>query len=96
MKKSQESSAKKLTIYELRRLIKEEYGRGIPDFAVSTAATNCVDEMKLHMVRFVQQRNLSAVEQRQLLVKANESLKKMEQDIKKVIEENLLEFLYRV
>lgn len=95
MKKTQQKSEAKLTLYQLRKLIREEYGRGIPDFATTNAASNCSDEMKGHLAKFIQQRTANPVEQRQLYGKANESLKAMEVEIKEVIEKHLLQFLYR-
>ncbi len=95
MKKTQQKQETKLSLHQLRKLIREEYGRGIPDFATTNAASNCSEEMKGHLVRFIQQRTTNPVEQRQLYVKASESLKTMETEIKEVIEKHLLQFLYR-
>lgn len=96
MKKQPVSPAKKITIGELRRLVREEYARGIPDWTTSNAASNCVEEMKRHLVRYVQQKAADPKTQRDLLIRANVSLEEMEKEIKEVIEKHMMTFIYNV
>jgi len=86
----------KLKVSELRRLVREEYARGIPDFVTSNAASNCVEEMKRHLVRYVQQKAADPKTQRELLIRANSSLDEMEKEIKEVIEKHMMSFIYNV
>jgi len=94
MKKFEEKQVKKLTVGQLRRLVREEYARGIPDFVTTNAASNCVEEMKRHLVRYVQQKAADPTSQRDLLARANSSLDEMEKEIKEVIEKHMLAFVY--
>lgn len=94
MKKLEEKQVKKLTVGQLRRLVREEYARGIPDFTTTNAASNCAEEMKRHLVRYVQQRAADPRTQRDLLTRANSSLDEMEKEIKEVIEKHMLAFIY--
>ena len=85
---------KKLTVGQLRKLVREEYARGIPDFVTSNAASNCAEEMKRHLVRYSQQKSADPRAQRELLIKANSALEDMEKEIKEVIEKHMLAFIY--
>ena len=89
-----ESQVQKLTVSQLRKLVREEYARGIPDFVTSSAASNCAEEMKRHLVRYVQQKAADPRAQRELLARANGSLEDMEKEIKEVIEKHMLDFIY--
>ena len=84
----------KISIKDLRRLVREEYARGIPDFVTSNAASNCSEEMKRHLVRYVQQKAADPRTQRDLLGRANSSLDEMEKEIKEVIEKHMMQFIY--
>jgi len=94
IKKNQLQPVTRLTVKELRRLVREEYARGIPDFVTSNAASNCTEEMKRHLVRYVQQKAADPKMQRELLGRANASLDEMEKEIKEVIEKHMLAFVY--
>ena len=84
----------KLTVRQLRLLVREEYARGIPDFVTTTAASNCAEEMKRHLVRYVSQKAADPRTQRELLGRANSSLDEMEKEIKEVIEKYMMQFIY--
>ena len=92
--KLESQTIKKLTVGQLRKLVREEYARGIPDFVTSNAASNCVEEMKRHLVRYVQQKAADPRMQRELLARANSSLDDMEKEIKEVIEKHMMAFIY--
>lgn len=94
--KKEKQSMTKISIKDLRRLVREEYARGIPDFVTSNAASNCVEEMKRHLVRYVQQKAADPRTQRELLGRANSSLDEMEKEIKDVIEKHMMQFIYNV
>jgi len=96
MMKKENQTLSRLSVKDLRRLVREEYARGIPDFVTSNAASNCAEEMKRHLVRYVQQKATDPRTQRELLGRANASLEEMEKDIKEVIEKHMLAFIYNV
>lgn len=96
MKKEELPPLKRLTVKDLRRLVREEYARGIPDFVTTNAASNCSEEMKRHLVRYVQQKANDPRAQRELLGRANASLDEMEKEIKEVIEKHMMAFIYNV
>ena len=94
MMKKEKQSMTKISIKDLRRLVREEYARGIPDFVTSNAASNCSEEMKRHLIRYVQQKAADPRTQRELLGRANSSLDEMEKEIKEVIEKYMMQFIY--
>ena len=94
--KLQEKQLKKLSVGQLRKLVREEYARGVPDFVTSNAAVNCSEEMKRHLVRYIQQKSADPRVQRELLVRLNVSLEDMEKDIKEVIEKHMMSFIYNM
>lgn len=94
MKKEELPPLTRISVKDLRRLVREEYARGIPDFVTSNAASNCAEEMKRHLVRYVQQKANDPRQQRELLGRANVSLDDMEKEIKEVIEKHMMAFIY--
>jgi len=96
MMKKENQTLSRVSIKDLRRLVREEYARGIPDFVTTNAASNCAEEMKRHLVRYVQQKAADPRMQRDLLGRANLSLEEMEKEIKDVIEKHMMAFIYNV
>ena len=96
MKKEALPPLTRISIKDLRRLVREEYARGIPDFVTTNAASNCVEEMKRHLIRYVQQKANNPQMQRELLGRANASLEDMEKELKQVIEKHMMAFIYNV
>jgi hypothetical protein len=96
VKNSSSNNLTKLKVSELRKLVREEYARGIPDFVTTNAASNCAEEMKRHLVRYVQQKAADPRTQRELLGRANSALEDMEKEIKEVIEKHMMSFIYNV
>jgi len=96
MKKPEQQVISKLTVGQLRKLVREEYARGIPDFITSNAASSCAEEMKRHLVKYVQQKAADPRTQRELMGLANSALKDMEKELKEVIEKHMMSFIYNV
>jgi len=96
MKKEALPPLTRISVKDLRRLVREEYARGIPDFVTTNAASNCAEEMKRHLVRYVQQKANNPQMQRELLGRANASLEDMEKELKQVIEKHMMAFIYNV
>ena len=95
------SEGKKISLPELRALItsevqkslNEDYARGIPDFALSNVAAGTVDNMRQHMKRYINQMSRDPAKQRQMLAAANLTLEELEEDVKQLLEDKLLDFL---
>jgi hypothetical protein len=83
----------KLKVSELKKIIKEEYFRGLPEFVVAGVASDCAEQMKRHLVQHINQRSKDPKQQRELLAKANKVLDSLEKEIKEKIEEKLFSFL---
>ena len=91
-----EDAVRKLISEEVKKILNEDYARGIPDFTVSQAASSCAEEMKRHLVRYINQKSSNPKQQREMLAKSNVVLEDLEKEIKQKIEEKLFEFLQSV
>lgn len=79
-----------------KRGLREDYARGIPDFALSQVAAEAAEGMKRHLKRYVLQTASDPVKQRQMLAAANEVLEELEDSMKELMEDKLLKFIRMV
>lgn len=79
-----------------RPKLREDYARGIPDFALSQVASDATESLKRHVVRYIQLVASDPAHQRKMLASANMVLNDLEQDLKERMEEGLSDFLRRV
>ena len=96
MMKKEDKTSVKLTSSQLRKLIREEFAKGIPDYAAAIIAENCKEEVKRILVNYVIQKSSDSTTQRALLAKTNITLKSLEKNIKDVIEQHLRDFIYNI
>lgn len=81
---------------ELRRMIREEQMRGVPEFAVREATRKYVAELRQWLRRHVEQTRGSEHEARDVLEKSEEALSQLEEDANKLADESLWRLLQRV
>lgn len=91
MKKQQ--ALKQVIASEVKSVLKEDYARGIPDFALSQVASDASEGLKRHLRRHINQMSADPVKQRQMLVAANEVLREIEKDMKELLEDKLMKFM---
>lgn len=94
MKKKQ--ALKQVIASEVKSLLKEDYARGIPDFALSQVAADATEGLKRHLKRHINQMANDPVKQRQMLASANAVLRELEGEMKELLEEKLLKFVRSV
>ncbi len=94
MKKQQ--ALKQVIASEVKSLLKEDYARGIPDFALSQVAADATEGLKRHLKRHISQMANDPVKQRQMLASANAVLRELEGEMKELLEEKLLKFVRSV
>lgn len=94
MKKQQ--ALKQVIASEVKSLLKEDYARGIPDFALSQVAADATEGLKRHLKRHIGQMASDPVKQRQMLASANAVLRELEVEMKELLEEKLLKFVRSV
>lgn len=87
----------KVRVGDLRKAIREEYLRGVPEFVLRQATQKYVQEIRRHIFRFILA-NKSAVEvdQRAAIAAANEVLEELEQKANDLLEDQLYQFIRKV
>ena len=87
----------KVRVGDLRKVIREEYLRGIPEFVLRQATTKYVDEIRQQMFRFIlANKSTTGVDQRQAIAAANEVLEELESKANDLLEDQLYQFVRRV
>jgi len=86
----------KIKAGDLRRVIREEFMRGVPEFTLRKASQDCVDQLRDSVKRFILARSENPTQQRQMIAASNPVLEELEEKIYADIEEALFEFLQQV
>jgi len=77
----------------VRSVVREDYARGIPDFALSQVASDVVRGVRHHIESHIQQIAHSSSRQRELLEAADDVLTEVETEVKELLEDKLAQFL---
>jgi hypothetical protein len=94
MKKQE--ALKKVIASEVKSVLKEDYARGIPDFAISQVAAVATEGLKRHLRKHISQMASDPAKQRQMLAAANAVLRETEAEMKELLEDKLLKFVRSV
>ena len=94
MKKQE--ALKKVIASEVKTVLKEDYARGIPDFAISQVAADATEGLKRHLRKHISQMASDPAKQRQMLAAANAVLRETETEMKELLEDKLLKFVRSV
>lgn len=86
----------KIRARELRQVIREEFMRGVPEFALRKASQDCVDQLRDSIKRFILLRSENPAQQRQMIAAAAPVLEELEEKIYADIEDKLYQFLQQV
>ena len=78
---------------DLRKIIKEELLRGIPEFVIRQASEDCVNRIKQHIKRFVQTKAQNPTHARELLMISQRITDEMEDEIFKLVQDKLWQFI---
>lgn len=82
----------KVKLSVVKRIIREEYARGMPEFTMARIASECAEDVKRQLVNYINQKSNNPQQQRKLLAIANSVTNELEIEVKSKIEEKLLEF----
>lgn len=82
----------KIKAYKEKKL-KEDYARGIPDFALSQVSSEACESLKRYIVRYIQTVSSNPTQKREMIGAANAVLDKLETDLKAKMEDSLLQFM---
>jgi hypothetical protein len=91
MKKTQ--ALKKVIAAEVKSVLKEDYARGIPDWALSDAVKAASNELRRYLLLSINQTSSNSVMKRDRIVAANEVLRELEKDMKDLLEDKLMKFM---
>jgi len=86
-------SLRKLVKSEVRNVVREDYARGIPDFALQQVASDCAEDLKRQIVRHINLMSSNPSDRRQKVTAACAVVRDLEQKIKELLEDGLQDFL---
>lgn len=85
-----------VTVAELRQLIREEFMRGVPSWALRQATTNYVDEVRQHVKRYILNvKSNSGVEQREAIAEMDVAMEDLEEKVNEILEDVLFAYVQR-
>lgn len=77
----------------VRQIIREEFARGIPEFMLRQATSECTEKLKQHINRFIATRAENPTRTRELQKSADETLVDLDEEIYALIQDRLWEFM---
>lgn len=87
----------KVRLGDLRKLVREEAMRGVPEFALRQATTKYVDDIRQQLFRFVMgSKSETGVARKEAMDAANDVLNDLEEKANDLLEDQLWMFLRRV
>lgn len=87
----------KITVGELRHLIKEEYLHGVPEWALRQDTTDFVDRLKQRIKGYIMlQKSENPNDQREAIAAMNDVCEDLEEKVYDVLEDALFNFTRRV
>lgn len=87
----------KITVKELRVLIREEFMRGIPEFATQEATTRFIDDVKALVKRYIETAKPSEfAQQREIYDSAHEMLSELEDEVNDLVQDRMYAFSRRI
>ena len=86
----------KIKVGDLRRIIREEYMRGVPEFQLQEATRKYVDEIRRHVRHHIEQTRGSGPVAIDAYEKSEEMLKQLEEEANQLLEDKIWQFIQRV
>lgn len=87
----------KVRVGDLRKMIREEYLRGVPEFALRQATTKYVAEIRQQIFRFIlANKSQTEVDQRAAMQAADQVLTELEEKANDLLEDMLYQFVRQV
>lgn len=86
----------KLSVAELRQVIREEFMRGVPEWALRQATSEYVEEIRQHIKHYILTvKSESNVQQREAIAVMNETLENLEEKVNDLLEDALYSYVQR-
>jgi hypothetical protein len=87
----------KMRVGDLRRVIREEFMRGVPEWALRQATSKYVEEIRQHVKTFIMMNKSQTGEgQKEAIAAANLVLEELEDETYDLLEDKLYQFIRRV
>lgn len=87
----------KARLGDVRKVIREEYLRGVPEFVLRQATEKYVEEIRRHILKFIlTNKSDTGIDQRAAVAAANDVLETFEEKANDLLEDQLWSFLRRV
>lgn len=87
----------KVRVGDLRKMIREEYLRGVPEYVLRQATEKYVDEIRQHIFRFIlANKSATEIDQKGAIDAANEVLAELEEKANDLLEDSLFQFVRQV
>lgn len=87
----------KTTVGQLRRLLKEEYLHGVPEWQLRQDTSEYVDKIRDRIKRYILiNKSQTGVDQREAIAAMNDVLESLEDKLYDVLEDGLYNFIRRV
>lgn len=82
-----------INVTEIKRVIREEMLRGVPEFVLRQATTRYVEEIRKNIFKHILlKRSFSEEQRREALSDANVTLEELEDELNDVLEDKLYSF----
>ena len=82
---------------QLRRVIREEFLRGVPDWALRQASKDFTEEVRQYLKKFIlMNKSETPADQREALAAANDVLDDLEEEAYELLSDKLYQFSRRV
>lgn len=85
----------KVKLGDVRKLVREEYLRGVPEFLLRDLTSRYMESLRNIVERHIQSTSKDPIQMREKIEVANETLKDLEEGINRLVEEKLWSFTQR-
>ncbi len=85
----------KVRLGELRQVVREEFLRGVPEFALREATRKYIEEVRQHVQRHIAATKRNPTDTRDAIASANEVLHKLEEDANNMLEGALWQYVQK-
>ena len=86
----------KARMKDVRRIVREEYLRGVPEFVLRQATQKYVEEIGQHVKKHIEMTRVDPGEQREAFEAASVILKELEEEANDLLEDKLWSFVRTV
>ncbi len=87
----------KITVDELKKIVREEYLRGVPEFVFREATKRYVEEIRKHVKTFIlQNKSNDFIAQRDAIDTMNDVMESLEEEMNALLEDKLFTYVQNV